>query len=847
MTFRKTAELFLFLLTIHSMAYSQNYEWGRKVTQTSGPYPQVANGMVVDSLGNVLTVGHFQSTVDFDPGTGTSWLASSGSMDGFIMQLDANGNFQGALRFGGSSYDKGIDIALDPSGNILIVGVFSGTADMNPGTGVQNITSNGQEDVFILKLDPNGAFLWVKNIGGVGNDSGNSIFADPLGNVFVTGSFNNSIDLNPGTGTDLHTSLGYEDLFLIKLDENGNYVYGSQIGGSSSDIGNEVRIDGVGNTLVTGEFSGMVDFNPGTATYSINSTMDNSFIMKLDPNGNFLWANAIGVTNGFSNISMVSMEIDNSNNCILSGSFDGNIGIALSDGSNITLVAAGIGPDVLTLKVDSNGDVIWAKQFAGTGSPSGGQFEGFGKDVFINDSSEVLVTGLFEGTTDFDPNSGILEMTSNNETDAFLTKLSSNGEFIWAKKFGGNLSDEGTAVGGDSFGGIYLNGSFYGDIDLNPGTNVDLYTAGGWDFFVVKLGQCSPNIVYDVNNACETFTWINGTTYTTSNNIARVYYNTPNGCDSIVQLDLTINTNEVVDSIVACYSYTWIDGITYTSSNNTAMHTLTNMYGCDSIIHLNLNIGPFDIVDSYISCQSITWIDGNTYTTSNNTATHALTSIFGCDSTIHLDFTYTPVYGLDTQLSCDSLLWIDGNIYSSNNNSATWVLNSLSGCDSIVTLNLTINTVNTNSTIINDTIISANETGAIYQWLDCNNNYSEIFGETNQEFNLTANGYYSFRIESNGCIDTSECILIDYMGFDDLDNQNVLIYPNPSFNFLEIQLKNPTEHLTTKIVDFYGKVCYVQQDTGSANIILNTNLSPGVYWLELVSENWREKLKIIIH
>jgi hypothetical protein len=113
------------------------------------------------------------------------------------------------------------------------------------------------------------------------------------------------------------------------------------------------------------------------------------------------------------------------------------------------------------------------------------------------------------------------------------------------------------------------------------------------------------------------------------------------GCDSVVTLNLTINyTTESTDSIVACDSYTWIDGATYTESNSTATHILFNSYGCDSVITLNLTINNSTVVTDVITaCDSYTWIDGITYTESNNTATHTLINSVGCDSVVTLDLT----------------------------------------------------------------------------------------------------------------------------------------------------------------------------------------------------------------
>ena len=129
-------------------------------------------------------------------------------------------------------------------------------------------------------------------------------------------------------------------------------------------------------------------------------------------------------------------------------------------------------------------------------------------------------------------------------------------------------------------------------------------------------------------------------------------FNKFSGCDSTVILDLTItNSNAGTDIQTVCDSYTWIDGNTYTESNNTATWILTNTSGCDSTVTLDLTITNSNTgIDTQVACDSYTWIDGNTYTSSNNTATWNLINTSGCDSTVTLDLTinYTPTFSLSS-------------------------------------------------------------------------------------------------------------------------------------------------------------------------------------------------------
>jgi Secretion system C-terminal sorting domain len=206
----------------------------------------------------------------------------------------------------------------------------------------------------------------------------------------------------------------------------------------------------------------------------------------------------------------------------------------------------------------------------------------------------------------------------------------------------------------------------------------------------------------DVQTACDSFTWIDGLTYTSSNSQASYTLTNVSGCDSVVTLNLTVNySNTGTDVQTACDSFTWIDGITYTASNSTATHILTNMLGCDSVVTLNLTVNYSNTgTDVQTACDSFTWIDGLTYTASNSTATHILTNVAGCDSVVTLNLTvnYSNT-GIDVQTACDSFTWIDGLTYTSSNSTATHILTNMLGCDSVVTLNLTVNYSNTGTDV----------------------------------------------------------------------------------------------------------------------------------------------------
>ena len=194
----------------------------------------------------------------------------------------------------------------------------------------------------------------------------------------------------------------------------------------------------------------------------------------------------------------------------------------------------------------------------------------------------------------------------------------------------GNNSTETFAV--DSVG-------IYG-VSLHAYVNTLLYTLDS----VAAFQVFAPSTGIDVQTSCDSYTWIDGNTYTASNTSATDTLFNIAGCDSVVTLDLTIiNSTTGIDTQVSCNPFTWIDGITYTASNDSATFILMNNAGCDSVVTLDLTINSNFGTDSQTACNSYTWIDGNTYTSSNNTATHTLVNTAGCDSVVTLNLTLNSV------------------------------------------------------------------------------------------------------------------------------------------------------------------------------------------------------------
>ena len=393
---------------------------------------------------------------------------------------------------GGNSYnDQGVSVTTDDLGNVYTTGSFSNTVDFDPGVGTLNLISAGQEDIFIQKLNANGNLLWAKSMGGVGADYSRSVATDALGNVYTTGWFDTIVDFDPGVGILNLTSAGQEDIFIQKLDANGNLLWVKSMGGTSNDYGTAITTDALGNIYTTGYFDTIVDFDPGVGILNLTSAgASDIFIQKLDANGNLIWAKSTG-------------------------------GSSYEQAVSITTDALG----------------------------------------------NVYTTGSFFDTVDFDPDTITLNLISAGATDIFIQKLNANGNLLWAKSMGGSLYDAGTSTT-DSLGNVYTTGYFRDTVDFDPGVGtLNLISAGASDIFIQKLSQCYTSYNTDTQTACDNYIWIDGNTYTSSNSTATDTLANAAGCDSVVTLNLTINTvdnginnnSPTLTAAAAGATYQWLD------------------------------------------------------------------------------------------------------------------------------------------------------------------------------------------------------------------------------------------------------------------------------------------------
>lgn len=554
------------VLFLMNGVYAQNYQWVKTMGGTS---TEQGTGISVDPSGNVITVGQFFGSVDFDPGAGTTLLTSAGSEDFFIQKLDVNGNLLWVRSIGGTSSDYADAVATDAFGNIFVTGTFFETVDFDPGAGVNNVTAQGSNDGYVLKLDSNGNFVWVRTFEGSNAYSeGTSIHIDAAGSIYTAGYFEGIVDFDPSAATYNLPSLGGSDIFIQKMDSNGNFLWARAFGESNNEEG-KMNLDAAGNVLITGFYSGTVDFDPGVGVMNLSAVSNlDAFLLKLDTNGNFVWVKGFG---GSGYEEGRSLAVDGLGNMYVTGYFSGTTDFDPGAGV-FNLTSSGQG-DIFVVKLDVNGDFLWAKNVGGTSDDQASSLE-------LDDLENVYVSGTFRATVDFDPGVNVANATSLGNDDCFILKLDANGNYVWSAKAGGTSFDycRDIALGSDA---LYATGTYQNTVDFDPGMGTANTTSvAGYDAYIWKLSQCVPTTGTDVQTACGSYDWIDGNTYTTSNSTATYTLMNAFGCDSIITLNLTLTSidisvtdnSPVLSSNAAGATYQWID----CNNGNAAIPGATN-------------------------------------------------------------------------------------------------------------------------------------------------------------------------------------------------------------------------------------------------------------------------------
>jgi gliding motility-associated-like protein len=444
--------------------------------------------IATDGNNNVVVTGN-TSSGNFPTTPGTAQPSAGGGGDAFIVKIDALGNPIWATYYGGNSGDYGRALTIDALNNSIVTGyTFSTNFPVGATAGnfiFQPVFAGvGLANAFILKLNPNGLLEWATyygGVGGFGGSVGHGIAVDNLtNNIFITGETRNT-DFPTILACQATAPGGYYDAFLLKFAPNGNRLWATYLGGSGTDIAEDVAVDLLGNAIVVGR-TNSTNF-PGTTgmLQPTSNGFEDGFIAKYDNNNmscNLLWASYLG---GSSSDNIYSVSADSYGNILLTGN---------TNSTNFPIIVPalqptkGTGSDAFVSKLNSLGTVLLWSTFYG------GSAQDFGRSITADAADNAVVTG-HGSSTDLIITVGAMQPNNAGGNDLFLLKLDkTTGDTLCATYLGGSGNDVTGGIAVDNNGFINLCGTT-GSNDFPVNGNVfQTALSGSSDGFV---GQFCPS------------------------------------------------------------------------------------------------------------------------------------------------------------------------------------------------------------------------------------------------------------------------------------------------------------------------------------------------------------------
>ncbi len=393
-----------------------DYEWTRT---WGGTTSDNSTGMALDSEENVYVVGNFQNTVDFDTGAGTDEKTSAGSQDGFLVKYSPDGTYQWVKTWGSTGSDYPEAIAISSDDTLYLVGRFNGTVDFDTGAGTDEKTSAGNADAFFTQYNADGAHVSTNTWGGIQFDHASVVSLDADGNILIGGSFNQTVDFDPGVDTDNRTSALNSDAYLVKYDDQVAYQWVRAWGDDSNETVFNITADSENSVYVGGYYRGAVDFDPGAGTeeHTSSDNSNDAYLSKFTNDGMFEWVKTWGGEGGEE--ARPGLAFDSDGKLYVPSYFESpTVDFDPGDDEDIVANAETEWSGDFALSIfDSNGDyesvLLWQ-------SP---QFETVNRVFQDSDGNIYLAGGTRATTIDFNPYEGEDVRTSTSSNKAFLVKL----------------------------------------------------------------------------------------------------------------------------------------------------------------------------------------------------------------------------------------------------------------------------------------------------------------------------------------------------------------------------------------------------------------------------------------
>jgi len=668
------------------------------------------------------------------------------------------------------------------------------------------------------------SYAWGHSWGSPANESVISIELDSLSNVYVAGRFRGTIDFDPGPDTVAMTSYGngvVPSVYIIKFDRDGQLLWVKVIGSTGGmDVVGIVKCPD-DNYFITGTFSGEGDFDPGPDQLLLTANNQDTYLMKMDPDGQLLWAKAIG---GDGDEYFTCLSFDADGNIITGGFFLGTADLDPGPGEALfTFMGTAVdGIDMFAAKYTSTGDYIWGKQFPGDSLA-------FFNDLIVDPDGNLNFLGAFYDKRDFDPGPDSVTLNTAGEADMFLLKLNASGDFQWVKQIGGIGDDSGNGFVQNESGDFLITGYFHDDVDFDPGPPLQLFSANQMDVFLLSL---------DYNGE---FKWLH-TIGGNSNDFARVIRRDPAGnlyvmghfADTVdfdpgieVHTLSDIGQTEKLDVFILKLdpsgNYRWVYQLGG-PGNDRSGEVRFDSEGKEIFL-----TGLFE--QKAILSPGLTGMDTVTAVGTRDVFLAKWTQCF-------------ETYGSFGLFTCQSYTSPSGNYTWTESGVYLDTIQNKAGCDSIITITLTVSDLGLNVHQEGNILVGEGGVGQ-YFWLDCDHNYEQV-GE-GSVFTPAVNGNYAVAGSGFACTDTSECFAFVMTSIEDNNVEEAFsIFPNPSTGFFTINLHQEMPQVDLSIFDTFGRKIYAQHFSGLVTIPVNVDIPAGLYFVTADADGHRMQKKIFI-
>lgn len=711
----------LVLLVSIDFSYGQLVPVYRSGFRAGGTGNDYADYIDIDPSGSLYITGRFDGTSNFATSGAPVSLTSQGSSDVFLARYTSGGALIWAISFGGTGLDRAYAVKTDANGNAYLIGTFNSTVDFDPGAGVASATATGT-DGFIAKFTSSGNYVWHRVYNGANTETLESLVLDGLGNIYFTGQFSSpTLDIDPGAGILIVNNYSGGtttfDILMSKMDTSGNFIWGYNLGGSSSDFGKSIIIDGSGNIALGGYFSNtMIADSAGSISLTSNGSTD-AYIARYTPSGSHIWSASFGGTSGDILYSLAS---DANANLYATGTF-----LSVTDldpGQDTTLVIPLGSTDIFVSKFNSSNTFEWGGAIGGTGSD-------ISNHILVDPNGDVYTSGSFTDSADFNLGNTINSIRAIDGRDGYLAKYKSDGTYEWAFRMGSAGIDYArTAYIDPSNGEVWSTGYFNNTFYPDPATLLTQFsTAGLNDLYFARYGECSfPVVSAQPSNSA---------------------------------ICLGSSATFSISAIAQNPTYQWQEG--------------TN--------------------------GGATWTNISSSGIYSNTTTPTLT-ISNAPASLNNLF-YRCIISADCGLSTTSGVGI---------------------------LQVAPDTAIT----VNGPVLTAVQNGATYQWLDCNNSFTPVSGANGKNFTVFVPGSYAVAVTRNGCTDTSFCYTVTQVGLNTIGgNDQLTLHPNPVKDQLTVAIPSNAIYTIT-ITDVGGRESGITSVTGYGELLIDVSSLPeGMYIL----------------